>query len=588
MIYNMTKITKIERTKQKERVFDIEVDHYSHAFIAQSANGAKGISHNSATISLSNLSDDRMRNAKTGQWWVQNPQRSLANNSVAYTEKPDIEIFMREWLSLIESKSGERGIFNRVGAQKKAAQNEKRKSELVALTNPCLVGETLVSVADGRGCVPFKQLAEEGLDVPVYCLNNEDEIVIRMLCNPRVTGVDVPIYEMKIENGHTIRCTGNHKFLLNGRGYVEVNQIKPGDSLSLMTQYSSKNGNNEYWQLQRKGKEYPEHQLIATFNHGYNKGHVHHIDGNSLNNSPNNLKFVSIEEHNELHNKSFSQQDFNGEKNPNANLVSNEEIREHACYLVKQLNRPFSTSEWGIYAKENNLPQFFSDWRKPHLGSVSILSRWASLESGIICDEYRNLDLKTIKKIIELTKQGYDVRYEDDYIFRKTCSCGNTFETKNRENMYCSNICRPDEWKDMNSQRIKEGQKTYFDAKKEITREQQSHVFIDVSQFLEREPKKSEWVEECKKRGISCEISRNSSPFRNFEDLKTYSHNYNHKVISVEFVGYDTVYNGTVEEFHNFFVGGWEEPKRKGQGNKLIFLNNRQCGEILLRNSRPL
>lgn len=101
-----------------------------------------GISHNSATISLSNLSDERMRNAKTGQWWLTAQQRALANNSVAYTEKPDIEIFLKEWLSLIESKSGERGIFNRVSAQKKAAMNGRRKADQVLLTNPC--GEILL------------------------------------------------------------------------------------------------------------------------------------------------------------------------------------------------------------------------------------------------------------------------------------------------------------------------------------------------------------------------------------------------------------------------------------------------------------
>ena len=61
----------------------------------------------SAQISLSNLSDDRMRNAKTGQWWVDNSQRALANNSVAYTEKPEMGIFMQEWKSLYDSKSGE-------------------------------------------------------------------------------------------------------------------------------------------------------------------------------------------------------------------------------------------------------------------------------------------------------------------------------------------------------------------------------------------------------------------------------------------------------------------------------------------------
>ena len=72
----------------------------------------------SAMISLSNLSDDRMRHAKSGQWWETAAHRALANNSVAYTEKPDIETFMREWTALVESKSGERGVFNRQASQK--------------------------------------------------------------------------------------------------------------------------------------------------------------------------------------------------------------------------------------------------------------------------------------------------------------------------------------------------------------------------------------------------------------------------------------------------------------------------------------
>ena len=91
----------------------------------------------SALISLSNLSDQRLRMAKSGAWWDTNPERALANNSVAYTEKPDAGIFMKEWLSLYESKSGERGIFNRVSAQEKARQNGRRNADWDFCTNPC-------------------------------------------------------------------------------------------------------------------------------------------------------------------------------------------------------------------------------------------------------------------------------------------------------------------------------------------------------------------------------------------------------------------------------------------------------------------
>jgi ribonucleoside-triphosphate reductase (thioredoxin) len=91
----------------------------------------------SAMISLSNLSDDRMRNAKSGQWWEQQGQRALANNSVAYTEKPDMETFMSEWTSLVKSKSGERGIFSRPASKKQAAKNGRRDTGYDFGTNPC-------------------------------------------------------------------------------------------------------------------------------------------------------------------------------------------------------------------------------------------------------------------------------------------------------------------------------------------------------------------------------------------------------------------------------------------------------------------
>jgi len=91
----------------------------------------------SALISLSNLTDERMRNAKNGAWWEDEKQRALANNSVAYTEKPDIGIFMKEWQTLYESKSGERGIFNRVSAQLQAAATGRRDPDHEFGTNPC-------------------------------------------------------------------------------------------------------------------------------------------------------------------------------------------------------------------------------------------------------------------------------------------------------------------------------------------------------------------------------------------------------------------------------------------------------------------
>jgi ribonucleoside-triphosphate reductase len=91
----------------------------------------------SALISLSNLNDDRMRDAKSGQWWEHNPQRALSNNSACYTERPDIGIFMDEWKALYDSKSGERGLFNRASAKKQVEKTGRRSVDHEFGTNPC-------------------------------------------------------------------------------------------------------------------------------------------------------------------------------------------------------------------------------------------------------------------------------------------------------------------------------------------------------------------------------------------------------------------------------------------------------------------
>lgn len=116
----------------------------------------------SAMISLSNLSDDRMRVAKSGNWWETEKHRALANNSIAFTEKPDTHAYMKEWLALYESKSGERGIFNRVASVKQAGKNGRRDTGHEFGTNPCSeiilrskqfcnLTETVVRATDGIG-----------------------------------------------------------------------------------------------------------------------------------------------------------------------------------------------------------------------------------------------------------------------------------------------------------------------------------------------------------------------------------------------------------------------------------------------------
>jgi ribonucleoside-triphosphate reductase len=121
----------------------------------------------SALISLSNLTDRRMREAKMGAWYNENPHRGLANNSVAYTEKPDSEVFLEEWLALVRSKSGERGIFNRKAAQAQASKWGRRSVKYE------------IEFEDGsiQTYKPTDVLQTKRGSIPAYSLLDTDEIL---------------------------------------------------------------------------------------------------------------------------------------------------------------------------------------------------------------------------------------------------------------------------------------------------------------------------------------------------------------------------------------------------------------------------
>lgn len=180
----------------------------------------------SALISLSNLSDDRMRDAKSGAWWETNVQRALANNSVAYTEKPEMGVFMREWKALYDSKSGERGFFNRKAAQQKARATGRRKWEEQPLgTNPCLTSDTWIKTATGpeqiRSLVGKPFLADIGGGLHQ---STEDGF----WCS----GVK-PVFEVQTFAGHTVKATADHQFQQPDGNWVAVQDMVEGTPLSL-------------------------------------------------------------------------------------------------------------------------------------------------------------------------------------------------------------------------------------------------------------------------------------------------------------------------------------------------------------------
>lgn len=577
----------------------------------------------SATISLSNLSDLRMRDAKQGQFWETAEWRMLANNSTAYTEKPEMAIFIDEWARLMESQTGERGIFNREAAERVVANAGRREHRDDFGCNPCVTGDTLVYVADGRGEVSFKDLAEEGEDVPVFCLDEQNKVTVRMMMNPRKTGIKKPVYKILFDDGMSIISTENHKFKMKDGSYRQLIDVCAGDSVEVLSKFNTNThfGQNDdkklskakYTFLQCGSFRKSEHNVIAEFKYGESlpkRGCViHHRDFNSLNNAPDNLVLMDSNEHRSLHAdrmkgvnnpmvrakcewsdekwrkyKEKQSKNNSGVNNSNYNIVESDVILDYAFHLAKSLGRRFSNDEWIKYAKKHSLPLYFTKWRLKDMGIENYtLPNWIAYNLGYL--ESNDADLKTIRKYHKLLSEGYDVFIENRILyFNKKCEyCGQEIITRRKSISYCSNKCALKSRADF----LKKNETTRHEwhaslmanhkKRKEFVRSKQLDVYFKLNNELHREPFKSEWVTTCKKQNISIEISRPSSPFRSWDDLKQRANQTNHKVVSVEFAGYEDVYNGNVEEVHNFFIGG---QNKKG---KTYYFNTLNCSEIILR-----
>lgn len=190
----------------------------------------------SALISLSNLTDQRMRIAKQGQWWVSEPQRALANNSVAYTEKPDMAIFMDEWKALYMSKCGERGIFNRVAAIKQQPKRRKEFKYTEYGCNPCCLPYD-VEIDTDKGKIKIGDIIKEGVEgYTVLTFNTETgETQYEPIIAGEMTRPDADLIELEIEcedgSVEVLRLTPDHRVYTENRGYVEASNLTEEDEI---------------------------------------------------------------------------------------------------------------------------------------------------------------------------------------------------------------------------------------------------------------------------------------------------------------------------------------------------------------------
>lgn len=225
--------------------YDIEIEEVN-CFEARNPNsGFSSISHNSAMISLSNLSDERMRHAKSGAWWEANPQRALSNNSTVYTEKPDVGIFMKEWLSIYESKSGERGIFSREAAKKVVERNGRRNINHDFGCNPCCVsGNTILDVLFDDNTISQRITIS---DLSNYVRNNpsvkvmvkawnfeKNEIEYNSINFIGITRENAKVLRITdTETNKSITITPDHNVWTENRGWVEAKDLRSDDTLKI-------------------------------------------------------------------------------------------------------------------------------------------------------------------------------------------------------------------------------------------------------------------------------------------------------------------------------------------------------------------
>jgi ribonucleotide reductase alpha subunit len=252
--------------------------------------------------------------------------------------------------------------------------------EYISSSNPCVVGETLIATADGRNAVSIKQLADEREDIPVYSTNIDGKVEIKWGRNPRLTGKKKEVWKLVLDDGSEFISTPDHKIYLKNNTYVELKDLKSGDSISSFYSFAS---NKNYRQISQVGhkmgdgifRNRRQYRIIYEFFNGteidYNLYRIHHKDFDSKNDSIKNLELMLTDDHKKLHSdriigdanpyhrmsdeQKFAFASHPGEKNPKYSGITNEILLKKAKELYKREGK-FTIGLWLKFAKEEGLP----------------------------------------------------------------------------------------------------------------------------------------------------------------------------------------------------------------------------------------
>ncbi|MEK0337310.1 MAG: hypothetical protein QQN41_07745, partial [Nitrosopumilus sp.] len=516
----------------------------------------------------------------------------------------------------------------------------KYSGQEITATNPCFQGDSLVAVADGRGFIPIKQLAFENKDVPVYCCNPETGgIHIKWGRNPRKTRSNASLCKVTFDDGGQITTTPDHKILLSNGKYIEVQNLTPGSSVSVMTKFQTAFTNGTYWTI-NKGKSLSkpkssakmqhalfEHRMIYEFytQEKLNSLNViHHKDFDSINNSIDNLQKMSFSEHSIYHRQ------FNNPMThwyPNATPEEKQRYHDNmSASTTGKLNGMYgkkhkdsSKQKIGIKTSERckdekykkkliaSIKNSWTDDQKRYEHSEKAKKRW---QNGV----YDSLKSEIVIKNCEWCGKEFSRKsFVAEQLRFCSVECGNQIDISDRE-IIDNAICFVEEYGVYPSVSTWE---TFDDSicTRELIRtrfgnfQELSEKLVDLGVFAKISPNTKmtskliaaaivNWTiaegKEPSKKEIIKYICSSQSLSRNggYENVIASANelccenSVNHKVVSIEMLNEnEDVFNITVDDFHNlciFSSSKTKEVKRRRNVSTCYSIVYRNCGEQTL------
>jgi ribonucleotide reductase alpha subunit len=435
------------------------------------------------------------------------------------------------------------------------------KSDECIATNPCVTGETLIAVADGREYVSIRDLAKEKKDVPVYSYNMvTKQIEIKTARNPRKTQKNAKILKITFDDKSSIKLTENHRLLMKNGEYKEAKDIKIKERIMPFNKWQTKGINKgsrcKYWYVHLNSQERTckaEHNLIYKYIYGEDlkDGYcIHHKDRNGTNNSFENLEYIKCSEHSKMHMLI---------KNPMKDgwwdNLSDEEKNKHK----KKMSLLVSGEKNPMYGKKH------SEETKRKISKALIGKKcWCEGLTKETNSHLMDLSIKQTKN-----HGTVNCKYCNKEIERK----GHKRKNKNFCNMVCCGKYYGSN-KDINTIRRK-ASILYHEKIRNKNREFQTLLYEEMLEKGINITRKG-FKEEALNRGIPHDIRHTFGTFKKMIDSCSYA---NHKVVCIEEYGVEDVYNITVDDNHNLAYVLDVDKKTKDGFRKITGIISANCSE---------